>query len=580
VADGIDRAELDAALRAAVERLLAERAGDGHWEGELAPSALATATAVSALAVAGGAAHRASIDRGVAWLCRDQHPDGGWGDTPDSPANLATSLLGLAALELTAHEDAADRARRARAYVAAQAGDRPADWTDALARAYGADRTFAVPILTHAALAGLVPWADVPRLPFELAALPPRAYRFLRLHVVSYALPALIAIGLDLHRRNPAPCPVVRLVRRLAKGPALRKLKRIQPDSGGFLEAVPLSSFVAMSLADAGRTGHPVVQRCLAFLRRTARPDGSWPIDSNLSVWLTSHAALALDAAGALSRIDPAQSADWLRDRQHLRRHPYTDSPPGGWAWTHLPGGVPDADDTARAMLALVRLGRAADPAVRRGVRWLLDLQNADGGWPTFCRGWGKLPFDRSSPDITAHAIEALRAAPGATAPAVRRAVRQGTDFLRSAQRPDGAWVPLWFGSQAADDQLNPVAGTAFVLPALVEADDAAARGRRYLVEAQNTDGGWGGAPGVESSVEETALAVAALASAPGPADPALHGGVRYLLDRIDDGSWDRPAPIGLYFSRLWYSERLYPIIWVCDALGRASGRFRTDVDV
>src|SRR6202042_2632665 len=48
--------------------------------------------------------------------------------------------------------------------------------------------------------------------------------------------------------------------------------------------------------------------------------------------------------------------------------------------------------------------------AVLAGVVWLLDLQNADGGWPTFCRGWGALPFDRSAPDLTAHAIRALRA--------------------------------------------------------------------------------------------------------------------------------------------------------------------------
>ncbi len=39
---------------------------------------------------------------------------------------------------------------------------------------------------------------------------------------------------------------------------------------------------------------------------------------------------------------------------------------------------------------------------------WLLDLQNRDGGWPTFCRGWGTLPFDRSSCDLTAHALRAL----------------------------------------------------------------------------------------------------------------------------------------------------------------------------
>jgi squalene-hopene/tetraprenyl-beta-curcumene cyclase len=48
--------------------------------------------------------------------------------------------------------------------------------------------------------------------------------------------------------------------------------------------------------------------------------------------------------------------------------------------------------------------------ALQNAAVWLLDLQNRDGGWPTFCRGWGTLPFDRSSNDLTAHAVRALAA--------------------------------------------------------------------------------------------------------------------------------------------------------------------------
>jgi hypothetical protein len=54
-----------------------------------------------------------------------------------------------------------------------------------------------------------------------------------------------------------------------------------------------------------------------------------------------------------------------------------------------MPGGVPDADDTAGALLALYRLENpAANPrsevrvAAELGCRWLLDLQNRDGGIP------------------------------------------------------------------------------------------------------------------------------------------------------------------------------------------------------
>ena len=49
-----------------------------------------------------------------------------------------------------------------------------------------------------------------------------------------------------------------------------------------------------------------------------------------------------------------------------------------------------------------------------------------------------------------------------------------------------------------------------------------------------------------------------------------LTGGVSYLLERVEDGSWTHATPIGLYFARLWYSEELYPVIWTVEALGRA----------
>ena len=47
----VDAARLRAAYEKVRDELLAERTPDGHWVGELSSSALATATAVSALAV-------------------------------------------------------------------------------------------------------------------------------------------------------------------------------------------------------------------------------------------------------------------------------------------------------------------------------------------------------------------------------------------------------------------------------------------------------------------------------------------------------------------------------------------------
>jgi squalene-hopene/tetraprenyl-beta-curcumene cyclase len=95
------------------------------------------------------------------------------------------------------------------------------------------------------------------------------------------------------------------------------------------------------------------------------------------------------------------------------------------------------------------------------------------------------------------------------------------------------------------------------------------ARGRAWLRQAQGADGGWGAASGVAPSLEETALSVAALATRPG-SDEVVRG-CRWLVDRIVDGRPLKAAPIGLYFASLWYSERLYPLVFALGALRRVA---------
>jgi squalene-hopene/tetraprenyl-beta-curcumene cyclase len=579
-ADGVDtrRDDLGNALDAFCDRLLQAMHPDGFWEGQLSASALSTATAMSALSLANMESDRAQIAAGANWLLEHQNADRGWGDTTDSPSNLATALLAVAALKLAATSGVNDPRAAvaidgAHEYLASRAAGSPREIAAALEREYGGDRTFAVPILMNLALAGLVSWTDISDLPFELAIFPHFWYKVLRLHVVSYALPALIAIGLLIDRRHPPRSFVRRWIRRVIAPAVLRKLEQIQPAHGGFLEATPLTSFVAMGLMPLFGGEQPVAAKCLRFLRQSQRSDGSWPIDTNLSVWLTTAAVAALAAADALPRVDGPRTARWIAAQQCRAPHPYTHAAPGGWAWTHLPGGVPDADDTAGAIIALAHLGHRE--GVDAGVWWLLSLQNRAGGWPTFCRGWGKLPFDKSTPDLTAHALRAISGVDASARPRpLRRAIRNGLNYLRAEQQPDGSWRPLWFGNQNAPGQANPVLGTSRVLRALEMVDPRgplAIGGVKYLLGAQNADGGWGGAKNVPSSREETAMAVAALA--PWAVTPttaaAVFRGVEYLIHGPQHDA-DGPAPIGLYFSHLWYSETLYPLIWTVEALGRA----------
>ena len=71
----------------------------------------------------------------------------------------------------------------------------------------------------------------MPALPFELAAFPHHLFGALQLPVVSYALPALIAIGQAVHHHRGAWNPF----RRFAINKSLRVLQAIQPSSGAVI---------------------------------------------------------------------------------------------------------------------------------------------------------------------------------------------------------------------------------------------------------------------------------------------------------------------------------------------------------
>ncbi|MBA4389220.1 MAG: squalene--hopene cyclase [Verrucomicrobia bacterium] len=583
------------ALASARQALLDRLEPDGFWHGHLSSSALATAVAVCALSQAGGNSSGQPVRKGISWLAANINADGGWGDTVDSPSNMATTLLAWSAMSLAdpGIVEQVTATTRAEAWLRNRLGtlDAPTIFAT-LRKLYGDDMSFPVPILSTCALAGRLgpgeeAWRHIPQLPFELTLFPHAMFKTLRLSVVSYAIPALAAVGILRHRKKPETFPPLRWFRTFAEKHAVRLSEKMLPSSGGYHEAPPLTGFVVMCLAAAGYRDHVIVKRGSEFLMRTIREDGSWPVDLNLSVWLTSLSVKALSGAApsqdCLSGVQKKRILNWLIPRQLQEVHPFTYAAPGGWPWTHLPGGVPDADDTSGALVALARLDRQderARLAAARGITWLLDLQNADGGIPTFCRGWGKLPFDRSCPDLTVHALRAFsswRSELDCRMQAkIDEGIEKGLRYLAATQRSDGSWLPLWFGSQWAPDLANPVYGTAQVLISLGEiaalqpgrVTEMERKGRACLVAAQNDDGGWGASKGARSGIEETAVAVEALC-VPGCED-AVRRGADWLVEHTSGGTLFRSSPIGLYFAELWYSETLYPLIFTVSALQKA----------
>ncbi len=147
----------------------------------------------------------------------------------------------------------------------------------------------------------------------------------------------------------------------------------------------------------------------------------------------------------------------------------------------------PSADVTAHVVEMLAAVGLADDPRTRRGVRWLLSEQEANGAW--FGR-WGvNYVYGTGSvvPALVATGIPASH-------PAIRRAV----SWLESVQNADGGWgedLRSYADTGWVARGASTASQTAWALMALLAAGErdgkAVERGIRWLAETQNADGSW-----------------------------------------------------------------------------------------
>lgn len=578
-------------------QLVSMRNSDGFWNGRLSTSALSTAVAIVALKISGNEGDRLKIRTGFDWLCNNINADGGYGDTPASVSNMSTTLLGYAAIYYCREDDkGSETLRAAERWLSSQGITLEAENIAAsLLKFYGNDYTFSVPIISMLVICGVIPadtLRNVPSLPFEFTLLPSSWYNMVNLRVVSYALPALIGVGIYLHKKKPAGILSSLSIRKSFISPAIKKLEKLVPDSGGFLEAIPLTGFVAMCLVAAGETNNSIVSKGFEFLRNQQREEGGWPIDTDLSTWVTTLSVKALGSHlyHVLSGTEINKLRNHLLSLQYREKHPFNDAKPGGWGWTNHPGSVPDADDTPGALAALLEIysGTTEEKeAIENGCQWLCDLQNNDGGFPTFCRGWGRLPFDSSCADLTGHAVLALLKSTdklhGKTPERLLRTMSKSVDkaltFLEKNQSPAGSWTPLWFGNQATDDKTNPVYGTAKVSIYLSDClklqnipeeitgriSIMTSRAKEYLLTQQNLDRSWGGKKGCAGTLEETALAISALSE---DNEAECLEAIEWLAGNTELSA----APIGLYFAMLWYDELMYPVIYQTEALRRFLG--------
>lgn len=101
-----------------------------------------------------------------------------------------------------------------------------------------------------------------------------------------------------------------------------------------------------------------------------------------------------------------------------------------------------------------------------------------------------------------------------------------------------------------------------------------------WLLAMQHDDGSFGGSctDGMDKleqqqTVEETALATEALLSCGQNAthEAAAGQGLDWLIDTVEANHHQKSSPIGRCFAKLWYYEKLYPLVFTVGALGRAA---------
>jgi squalene-hopene/tetraprenyl-beta-curcumene cyclase len=260
---------------------------------------------------------------------------------------------------------------------------------------------------------------------------------------------------------------------------------------------------------------------------------------------------------------------------------------PAGWAFQYENNLYPDVDDTPVVLMALLRADAMAQERYRenlcKGLRWVLGMQSADGGWGAFevdnnALYHNNIPFadhgallDPSTSDLTGRGTELLAMfGYSRDFPPVAKALA----FLRREQEACGAWYGRW--------GVNYLYGTWSVLTGLRRIGEdmsqpTVRKAVEWLKSCQNQDHGWGETcrsysdPSLAgqgpSTPSQTAWALLALMAAGEVHDPAVQKGIEYLLATQDSqGSWPEDAFTGTGFPRVFYLRyhgyRLYFPLW------------------
>jgi squalene-hopene/tetraprenyl-beta-curcumene cyclase len=622
---------VETAVKNGAEYLLSVQAEEGYWLGELEADTTLESDYIYYLHVL-GQAQPERIAKLANYVRRKQLDTGGWPIYPGGPSELNATTKAYFALKLAGDLPHAPHMVKARETVHRLGG---LEHTNSYVRFY-------------LALVGAVGWELVPAIPPELMLLP--NWFYFNIYEMSswtrgIVIPMAILSSLRPEFRLPEHARVdelfkdasqktaafhwsrqilswkniflavdrgLKLYERLPWKPlrqkAIREAKQWMVEhlerTEGLAAIYPsmMNSIFALIALGHGPDDPLTFREIKEFSRFEIEEEDTIRLQPCVSpVWDTCIAMVALEEA-RLPADHPAlvKAADWLLTKQILGGGDWQiknkDAEPGGWAFEFRNDFYPDVDDTAFVLMALQRVKfpdqKRMEGAMRRGIQWLLSMQNRDGGWGAFDRDNDRkllcsIPFadhnamiDPSTADVTARVLECLgRFGWAAEHPAVRKAV----GFLERDQSKDGSWFGRW--------GVNYVYGTSGVLRALetvsMTAQDYCVRAVNWLRQVQKADGSFGESLNSyelvsskgqgNSTASQTAWGLIGLLAGADPDDPAIARASAYLVGQQHaDGSWGEDDFTGTGFPGVFYLKyHLYKNSFPVYALARYRNQSR-----
>ncbi len=632
----------------ATQYLLAHQQQDGHWCFELEGDSILESEYLLLQAFFGRDRSFRS-HKVAACLLEQQSPGGGWVMYPGGGVDVSASVKAYFALKLAGHDPQSEPMRRARSAILAHGGaDAVNSFTRFYLAFLGQipyDRCPAVPpeivlmptwfpvnlyamsAWSRAMVVTLsLIWAKKPVTKIdpslgiaELFLSPPESWSLPRCP----GKPASKSpLSWDRFFRTIDVCFKWCEARGLiwSRNYAVKRAERWMlerfADSDGLGAIFPPMVWSIVALKSLGyRESSPELTYCLDRLDSLLLEDEqfAWLQPCKSPVWDTAIALRALEAGGVPAN-DAAivRAVEWLLKNEVRRAGDWQKTvraEPAGWCFEYANAFYPDVDDTVMVLMALQAQfergskrfppsldGRGtggdgernagAIAATDRAERWLLAMQNSDGGWGAFDRDNDReflcrVPFadhnamiDPSTPDLAARVLECFgKLGRRVGDPSIDRAI----DYLRDTQEADGSWHGRW--------GVNYIYGTWQAICGIVEAgvprnDPMIVAAARWLVEHQHASGGWGESCGSYAdpslcgqglpTASQTAWGVWGLVAAGYARHPAAERGVRYLIERQrPDGAWDEEEFTGTGFPQVFYLRyHGYPVYFPLIALG------------